>query len=482
MLTLHFLTGSQHLYGPETLRQVAQNARRVVEGLNDSGHIPVKIEWQPTLTTPDDIYAAIRHAETEADCVGVICWMHTFSPGKMWIRGLRALRKPLLHLHTQFYRSLPYAELDMDYMNLHQSAHGGREFGHICARLGVRRKVIAGHWDNERTQRRIGAWSRVALGMAELQDLRVGRLGDNMREVAVTEGDKVAFQARLGVSVNGYGLGDLTEHIDAVRDHEIDALLDQYRVEYDVDERLVPGGAQHAHLREAARIERGLRDFLRSENLQAFTDTFENLTGLHQLPGLAVQRLMAEGYGFGAEGDWKTAALLRCLKTMSIGQPGGNSFMEDYTYHFGPERPAVLGAHMLEICPSISTEKPYCTVHPLGIGGKVDPVRLVFNGAPGRAINASLVDLGDRLRLLVNPVRGIAPEAALPQLPVARVLWQPEPDLITAAEAWIYAGGAHHTVYSQNVTVEQLRDLAHFTGIEFCLIDEDSVAADYRTC
>ena len=479
-MNIHFLTGSQHLYGPDTLRRVAENARRVVEGLRESAHVPVEVVWQPVLTTPTEIYAAIRRAETDEACIGIICWMHTFSPGKMWIRGLQILSKPLLHLHTQFYRSLPYGELDMDFMNLHQSAHGGREFGHICARLGVRRKVVAGHWADEEIQQRVGAWARTALGVAELHDLRVGRLGDNMRQVAVTEGDKVAAQAQLGVSVNGYGMGQLVEWIDAVRDNDLTTLIDQYQYEYRVDERLAPDGTHYTHLREAARIELGLRDFLRNENLLAFTDTFENLTGLHQLPGLAVQRLMAEGYGFGAEGDWKTAALLRCLKTMSLGLPGGNSFMEDYTYHFGPGQPAVLGAHMLEICPSISTEQPFCTVHPLGIGGKADPVRLVFNGAPGPALNVSLVDMGDRLRLLVNPVLGIAPAADLPRLPVARVLWQPAPDLVTAAEAWIYAGGAHHTVYSQNVTVDQLRDLAHFTGMELVVIDAGAVADDFR--
>ena len=468
--TLYFLTGSQHLYGEETLRQVADDSRKVAEALNGIAGLPVTVVWKPVLTTPDEIYQQLRVVETDDNCVGVICWMHTFSPAKMWIRGLSVLHKPLCHLHTQFLRDIPYADIDMDYMNLHQSAHGGREFGHICARMGVRRKVIVGHWAAEAVQRQVADWSRVALARQSDLNMKVARFGDNMRQVAVTEGDKVAAQITMGYSVNGYGMGDLVERLDAVSEEDIDGLIDAYRDQYTLADNLLPDGDRHPNLRYSARTELGLRAFLEEGGFTAFTDTFENLTGMRQLPGLAVQRLMADGYGFGGEGDWKTAALVRSMKVMATGLEGGNSFMEDYTYHFEPGNESVLGSHMLEICPSIAAGKPRIECHPLGIGGKADPCRLVFTAGAGAALNASLVDMGDRFRLLVNPVKAVAPGGDLPKLPVARVLWQVAPDMANGVAEWIRAGGAHHTCFSQNLSVQQLLDYAEASGVEPLLI------------
>ncbi len=468
--TLYLLTGSQHLYGEETLRQVADDSRKVVEALNAIEGLPVRIEWKPVLTTPDEVYRQLRVVETDDDCIGVLCWMHTFSPAKMWIRGLRVLHKPLCHLHTQFLRDIPYADIDMDYMNLHQSAHGGREFGHICTRLGIPRKVIVGHWAGTRVQQELRAWSGVALARHAEQNMKVARFGDNMRQVAVTEGDKVAAQITLGYSVNGYGMGELVERIDGIPDGDVDTLLKEYAELYTLADNIRSGGDRHANLRYSARTELGLRSFLEEGGFTAFTDTFENLTGMQQLPGLAVQRLMAEGYGFGGEGDWKTAALVRTMKVMATGLAGGNSFMEDYTYHFEPGNEAVLGSHMLEICPSIAAGKPRIECHPLGIGGKADPCRLVFTAGAGEALNASLVGMGDRFRLIVNPVTAIDPAADLPRLPVARVLWQVHPDMATGVAAWIRAGGAHHTCFSQNLSVTQLQDYAELMGVETVVI------------
>ena len=467
-----FVTGSQHLYGDETLQQVATHSQQVATALDQSAAIAVRIVFKPVVTTPDAITALCREANAAERCIGLLCWMHTFSPAKMWINGLKILDKPLAHLHTQFNRDIPWSSINMDFMNLNQSAHGGREFGFVSSRLGLNRKVIAGHWQDPGVQERIGVWGRVAAAWQDMQHMKVARLGDNMREVAVTEGNKVSAQVQFGFSVNGYGLGDLQEAIGAATDQQIRRLTQAYAMEYDVTVALQKGGAKHAALREAARIELGLRAFLENGGFTAFTDTFENLHGLEQLPGLAVQRLMADGYGFGAEGDWKTAALVRAMKVMSAGMPGGNSFMEDYTYHFQPGNNQVLGAHMLEICPSIAKDRPSCEIHPLGIGGKADPVRLVFSSGAGPALNASLIDLGHRFRLLVNTVHAVEPEQALPKLPVARVLWKAQPDLPTAAAAWIYAGGAHHTCFSQNLTPEYLQDFAEMAGIEFLLIDD----------
>lgn len=473
-LEIWFLTGSQHLYGEETLKQVAEHAKNIATSLNKNARIPVAITFKPVLTTPDAIYQMILEANAARNCIGLICWMHTFSPAKMWIRGLNILQKPLLHLHTQYNRDIPWASIDMDFMNLNQSAHGDREFGFIGSRMRLNRKVIVGHWQDEEVIKRIEVWSRVAAGWHDWQGAKFARFGDNMRQVAVTEGDKVEAEIKFSYSVNGYGIGDLVRYVEAVSEVEINQLTEQYQDQYEVMDSLRKGGGKHNSLREAARIETGLKHFLQDGDFKGFTDTFEDLHGLIQLPGIAVQRLMAEGYGFGAEGDWKTAALVRAMKVMSTGLEGGNSFMEDYTYHFHPNGMAVLGAHMLEICEGIANGKPSCEIHPLGIGGKADPVRLVFNVAPGDALNASLIDMGNRFRLLVNEVEAIEPEADLPKLPVARVLWKCKPNLKTAATAWILAGGAHHTCYSQNLTPEYLEDFATIAGIEYVLINDNT--------
>ena len=465
-----FVTGSQHLYGPETLQQVARNSQTVAEALDCSSRIPCRVVFKPVVKTPDEIYRLLTEANTATGCVGLILWMHTFSPAKMWIGGLTALQKPYLHLHTQFNRDLPWGAIDMDFMNLNQAAHGDREFGFICTRLRQNRKVVVGHWQDEEVHDRVGAWMRGACGWADTRRLKVARFGDNMREVAVTEGDKVAAQRQLGYSVSGYGVGDLVDAISTVSQADTDGVLKQYRDEYQV--RATDG--QAAGLREQARIEAGLRRFLEDGGFSAFTTTFEDLHGLGQLPGLAVQRLMKDGYGFGAEGDWKTAALVRAAKVMSSGLSGGTSFMEDYTYHLDPRQPKVLGAHMLEVCPSIASGRPSLEVHPLGIGGKADPARLVFGVAKGEALNASLVDLGNRFRLIVNSVEVVEPDAALPKLPTARAVWVPKPNLKVAAAAWIHAGGAHHTAFSQALTPEHLEDYAEMAGIEFVLIDAET--------
>ena len=475
-----FVTGSQHLYGEETLRQVASNSQQIVKGLNASSHIPVSIVFKPTVKTPDEITNVCQEANAEKNCIGIITWMHTFSPAKMWIRGLSILNKPICHLHTQFNAEIPWATIDMDFMNLNQSAHGDREFGFIMSRMRIKRKIVVGHWESESVHKKIGNWSRVVLGWDELQNLKVARIGDNMREVAVTEGDKVEAQIRFGFSVNGYDSSDIIKHLDKVTDKELNDLLAVYETSYRLTPSLLKGGAQRQSLVDAAKIELGLRAFLEEGGFKAFTDTFENLGNLKQLPGIATQRLMADGYGFGGEGDWKTAAMVRALKVMNYGLEGGTSFMEDYTYHFTPEKSFVLGSHMLEICPSISDGKPSCEVHPLGIGGKEDPARLVFNVGSGKAINVSLVDVGNRFRLLVNEVEAIKPMADLPKLPVARVLWDAKPNLEVAATAWILAGGAHHTVYSQAITTEFMEDFADIAGIELLVIDDKTSIRDFK--
>ncbi|SIQ66368.1 L-arabinose isomerase [Alkalispirochaeta americana] len=472
--------GSQHLYGPGPLKEVHENAKKIAQELDQSLHIPVRITFRTVLTTADEIVSNLARASEDESCVGVILWMHTFSPAKMWIRGLKKLSKPLLHFHTQFNRDIPWDSIDMDYMNLHQSAHGGREFGFIASRLGLHRKVVTGHWSDSRVQEKIGIWSRAATAWADQQGARIARFGDNMRNVAVTEGNKVEAEIQLGYSVNGYGLSEFVDHLEAVPEGDIDLLLHQYEQDYSLAPGLQAGGKCRQSLRYAARQELGLRSFLEAGNFCGFTDTFENLAGLDQLPGLAVQRLMADGYGFGAEGDWKVAALVRAMKVMGDGLPGGTSFMEDYTYHFEPGRERVLGSHMLEICPSIATGKPLLKISPLGIGGKADPVRLVFDTAEGPALNASLVDLGNRLRLIVNNVDSTQPDEDLPKLPVARTLWIPRPDLTTAATAWIYAGGSHHTGFSQSVTAEMLEDYAEIAGIECVLINEHTEIRPFR--
>ena len=480
-LEVWFITGSQHLYGPETLDQVARNSQAIVDGLNRDADLPVKVVFKPVLKTPEEIAGMLGEADASPSCIGLIAWMHTFSPAKMWIGGLSRLRKPLCHLHTQSNRDIPWAGIDMDFMNLNQSAHGDREFGFIVSRLRMNRKVVVGHWKERAVHERLSTWLRAAAAWHDSQRMKIARIGDNMRQVAVTEGDKVEAERRLGYAVNGYGVGDLVAHVDAVSDSAIDGLCDEYASEYRMMEGLEKSGGKHGSLREAARIELGLRSFLEEGGFHGFTDTFENLHGLRQLPGIAAQRLMADGYGFGAEGDWKHAALVRSMKVMAHGLEGGTSFMEDYTYHFDPSGPGVLGAHMLEICPSIAAEQPSCEVHPLGIGGKEDPVRLVFDSATGPAVNASIVDMGERFRMVVNTVDVIEAPARLPKLPVARALWEPHPSLEKAAEAWIHAGGAHHTGFSLALTAEHMEDFAGMAGIEFLLIDERTDVRQFRT-
>lgn len=479
-LEVWFITGSQHLYGDETLKQVAAHSQEIAAALNASAVIPVNVIFKPTVKSTEEIYAVCQDANAAKNCIGIIAWMHTFSPAKMWINGLKILQKPMLHLHTQYNRDIPWGEIDMDFMNLNQSAHGDREFGFMVSRMGIRRKVVVGHWQNSEVHERINVWARAAAGWNDWQGARFVRFGDNMRFVAVTDGDKVEAELKFGYSVNTYGIGDLVKMIAAVSDADIDALCASFEEIYNVVDALKKGGVQHESLRESARIEIGLRRFLQQGNFKGFTDTFEDLHGMVQLPGMAVQRLMAEGYGFGGEGDWKTAALVRAMKVMGSGLKGGNSFMEDYTYHFEPGNGMVLGAHMLEICESIADGKASCEIHPLGIGGKADPVRLVFNVAGGAALNASVVDMGSRFRLLVNTVDAIAPQNELPKLPVARVLWKPHPNMADGCAAWIYAGGAHHTGYSQNLTAEHLQDFADMAGIECVLIDNNTTLRDLK--
>ena len=475
-----FVTGSQHLYGPETLEQVAEHSRSIAQALSGSESIPVNVVFKPVLTTPDAIRTLCLEANAASSCVGLITWMHTFSPAKMWIAGLRALQKPFVHLHTQYNRDIPWSDIDMDFMNLNQSAHGDREFGFIGSRMRLERKVIVGHWQDDDVQRGLGVWSRAACAWHDAQGARIVRFGDNMREVAVTEGDKVEAQIRLGYSVNGHGVGDLVKVMNQVGDDEVDRLTKVYLEEYAVVESLRAGGAQHQSLRDAARIEIGLRQFLQDGNFVGFTDTFEDLHGLPQLPGIPTQRLMADGYGFGGEGDWKTAALVRTMKVMASGLEGGTSFMEDYTYHLATGGQKVLGAHMLEICPTIAVNQPAVEIHPLSIGGKADPVRLVFDSQTGPAVNASMMDMGNRFRMVVNLVDVVPTDEPLPKLPVARALWVPQPDMRTAAAAWIYAGGAHHTGFSLALTAEHLEDYAGMAGIEFLLIDSDTKISAFR--
>ncbi|MGI4752082.1 MAG: L-arabinose isomerase [Janthinobacterium lividum] len=473
-LEVWFVTGSQNLYGEETLNQVALHSTQIAATLNTSAQIPVRVVFKPTVKTTNEIFQICQEANTAKNCIGIITWMHTFSPAKMWINGLKVLQKPMLHLHTQFNSDIPWETMDMDFMNLNQSAHGDREFGFIVSRMRINRKVVVGHFEDEEAQKEIGVWTRAAAGWYDWQGAKFARFGDNMRFVAVTEGDKVEAELKFGYSVNTYGIGDLVEVINATSDAAIDALIEEYNDSYTLAESLRKNGAQFTSLKEAAKIEIGMRTFLQDGGFKGFSDTFEDLHGMAQLPGIAVQRLMAEGYGFAGEGDWKTAALVRAMKVMGSGLPGGNAFMEDYTYHFNKSNPMVLGSHMLEVDPVLANGKPSCEIHPLGIGGKADPVRLVFNAGGGPALNASLIDMGNRFRLLVNTVEAVEAPQDLPKLPVARVLWKPMPDMKTGCAAWIYAGGAHHTGYSQNLTAEHLQDFAAIAGIECVMIDKDT--------
>jgi L-arabinose isomerase len=479
-LEVWFITGSQHLYGEETLKQVAADSQQIVKALDKSTKLPVHIVFKPVVKTPDEIFTTLQDANVAKNCIGIITWCHTFSPSKMWINGLKILHKPVLHLHTQFNRDLPWADIDMDFMNLNQAAHGDREHGFIMSRMDINRKVVVGHWSDEEVQDQIGVWTRAAAAWFDFQTLKVARFGDNMREVAVTEGDKVEAQIKFGMSVNGYGVGDLVKLVNDVQDKEIDKLVKQYLDLFQIAEAGKPGGAFYQNVRYQARLEIAIQSFLESGSFGAFTTTFEDLHGLTQLPGLACQRLMAAGYGFGAEGDWKHAALVRAVKVMGIGLKGGCSFMEDYTYHLNPKGMKVLGAHMLEICPTIGKGKAKLEVHPLGIGGKDDPARLVFDVPEGPAVNASLIDLGTRFRLIVNSVNCVKPDADMPKLPVARALWVPQPDLKTGAGAWILAGGAHHTAFSQAIDAQYLEDFSEMAGIEFIHIGKNSTMSDIK--
>jgi L-arabinose isomerase len=475
-----FITGSQHLYGEETLKQVAADSQQIVLALDKAIPIPVHIVFKPVVKSPEEIFSTLQAANVAPGCIGVITWCHTFSPSKMWINGLKILHKPVLHLHTQFNRDLPWGEIDMDFMNLNQAAHGDREHGFIMSRMNINRKVVVGHWTEEDVQYQIGMWSRAAAAWHDFQTLKVARFGDNMREVAVTEGDKVEAQIQFGLSVNGYGVGDLVKVVNSVTDKDIDNLVKEYFDLYEVAQGGKPGGEYYKNVRYQARLEIAMKEFLVAGGFGAFTTTFEDLHGLTQLPGLASQRLMDAGYGFGAEGDWKHSALVRAVKVMGAGLPGGCSFMEDYTYHLNPAGMKVLGAHMLEICPSIGKGKAKLEVHPLGIGGKEDPARLVFNVPEGPAINASLIDMGNRFRIIVNSVDCVKPDAEMPKLPVARALWVPQPDLKTGAAAWILAGGAHHTAFSQAVNAQYLEDFAEMAGVEFLHIGKNTTVSEIK--
>jgi L-arabinose isomerase len=462
-----FVTGSQHLYGPQTLKQVAADSSKIAAALDKSPKISQKVVFKPVLTTPASIFELCTAANNDKNCIGLITWMHTFSPAKMWIRGLSVLTKPFLHFHTQLNRDIPWETIDMDFMNLNQSAHGDREFGFIGTRMRLNRKVVVGHYQDPEAIDRIAVWVRAAAAYDDAFGMKVARFGDNMRDVAVTEGNKVSAQMKMGYSVYGFGIGDLVKAVNEVSQSSVKKLLSEYGSDYKMTKSVATSGT----LMEAARIELGMEAFLNAGNFKAFTTTFEDLHGLKQLPGLAVQRLMAKGYGFGAEGDWKTAALVRSMKVMAGGLKGGTSFMEDYTYHFDPRGMRVLGAHMLEVCPSIALGKPSVEVHQLSIGGKEDPARLVFKTAPGKGINVSVIDLGNRFRMIVNDVEVVkCPD--MPKLPVASVLWNPMPNLKTGAAAWIMAGGAHHTGFSTAINSEYLEDFAGMLGIEFILIDD----------
>ncbi|KAF0823750.1 L-arabinose isomerase [Cytobacillus firmus] len=467
-----FVAGSQHLYGEEALKEVEHHAAVMADELNRSGNLPFKIEFKAVLTNSADIHNLILEANANKSCAGLMTWMHTFSPGKMWIRGLSALQKPLLHLHTQYNRDIPWESIDMDFMNLNQSAHGDREFGFTAARLKVQRKVVAGYWKHADVQKRVGEWMKTAVTLLESRRLKIARFGDNMRNVAVTEGDKIQAQIKFGWTVDYYGIGDLAKKMNEISEEQVSLLFEEYKELYEMETEALEAGPVQDSIKEQARMELGLKAFLHEGNYTAFTTNFEDLHGMKQLPGLAVQRLMAQGYGFAGEGDWKTAAMTRLIKILSDNRD--TSFMEDYTYHFDPENEMVFGSHMLEVCPTISAAKPKVLVRPLGIGGKEDPARLVFDGKAGKGIVASLVEMGSRFRLVLNKIEAVRPIAETPNLPVAKVLWKPLPSLSKAAEAWIYAGGSHHTVFSLTASADQLYDLADMFDIECVTIDQDT--------
>ncbi|MDR1527587.1 MAG: L-arabinose isomerase [Dysgonamonadaceae bacterium] len=479
-LEIWFVTGAQLLYGGDAVVAVDAHSTEIVKGLNASGKLPLKVVYKGTVNSSAEVEATLKEANNDRKCAGVITWMHTFSPAKMWIKGLQNYHKPLLHLHTQFNKQIPWSEIDMDFMNLNQSAHGDREFGHIVSRMRRNRKVVVGHWSDVKVQEKIAVWMRVCTAWADAQDMILVRFGDNMNHVAVTDGDRLEAEIRLGYHVDYYGIGEIAEVQKSVTEAETDALVDEYNQLYIVADNCKKGGKDYGQVRNAARIEIALRRFLKEKGAKAFTTNFNALHDLDQLPGLACQRLMAEGYGFGAEGDWKTAALMRTMWVMAKGLPGGTSFLEDYTYHFNGEKSAILQAHMLEVSPDITTQKPRLEVHPLGIGGKADPARLVFTAYAGAGIAATIVDMGNRFRMIVNNVDVIEPEQALPKLPVASALWIPQPNLETGAAAWILAGGTHHTAFSYALSNEYLEDYADIAGIELVTIDKKTTINDFK--
>lgn len=479
-LEVWFVTGAQLLYGGDAVVSVNAHSTEIVKGLNAAGTLPVKVVYKGTVNSSAEVSKTFSEANNDPKCIGIITWMHTFSPAKMWIQGLKDYKKPLLHLHTQFNKEIPWSEIDMDFMNLNQSAHGDREFGHMVSRMRKNRKVVVGHWSDAKVQAKIAVWQRVAAAWADAQGMIIVRFGDNMNNVAVTDGDKLEAELRLGYHNDYYGVGDLVAFQDKVTEADIDALVAEYEKEYIFADDCKKGAKNHGQVREAAREEIALRRFLKDKGAKAFTTNFNALHGLNQLPGLACQRLMAEGYGFGAEGDWKTAALLRTMWLMAKGLPGGTSFLEDYTYHFDGEQSAILQSHMLEVSPEITTQKPRLEVHPLGIGGKADPARLVFTAHAGTGIAATIVDMGNRFRMIVNNVDVIEPKAALPKLPVASALWIPQPNLEIGAAAWILAGGTHHTSFSYALTNEYLEDYADIAGIELVTIDKDTTINKFK--
>lgn len=472
-----FVTGSQHLYGPKTLEEVKKDSQGIVEGLNEKGALDYKIEFKELLTTSEEITSLMKKANNDPNCAGIIGWMHTFSPAKMWIKGLSILSKPFVHLHTQFNRDIPWSDIDMDFMNLNQSAHGGREFGFINTRLRQPRKVIVGYWEEAAVREQLNNFMNVCVAIEESKCLKVARFGDNMRYVAVTEGDKVEAEIKFGWEINGYAVGDLAQYVNAVTDEEVDALYEEYKKSYNIVDESQDNVKS---IKYQAKIEIGMERFLVEGGFGAFTTTFEDLHGLEQLPGLAVQRLMEKGYGFAGEGDWKTAALVRLTKIMGNNTGLGTSFMEDYTYHMDPSNPMVLGAHMLEICPTIADGAVDIKVNPLGIGGKAAPARFTFECKTGKALNASLVDLGGRMRLIINEVDAVKAPNEMPKLPVAQAMWVPQPSLEEGAKAWILAGGAHHTVYSMDVNAEQLIDFAEFMDIETVIINNNTNISTFR--
>lgn len=463
-----FIVGSQHLYGPEVLEIVAARAEEMAEKINANPNIPCKFVYKATVKTPDEVTAVMKEANYDDNCAGIVTWCHTFSPSKMWINGFSILQKPYCHFATQYNREIPNEEIDMDFMNLNQAAHGDREHGFIGARMGMPRKIIMGYWQDEAPLKELGLWMRSAIGYAESKSLKVVRFGDNMRQVAVTEGDKVGVQMQLGWQVNTWAVGDLVAEMDKVTEAEIDALMAEYAEKYDMNTDDI------ASVRYQAKEEIAIKRVLDREGAKAYTNTFEDLHGMDQLPGLASQRLMEMGYGYGGEGDWKVSAMTRIIKAMCDGMGGGSAFMEDYTYHLTEGSEYSLGAHMLEVCPTLAANKPKIEVHPLGIGGKNPPARLVFEGKAGSGVVASLVDMGGRLRLIVQDIEAVEPIMDMPNLPVARVMWKAMPDLCTGAKMWIMAGGAHHTVLSYDATPEMLEDFAEMAGIEYVHISKDT--------